>query len=133
MRDGNPPRALAPEAFVARLPQKLLGHPGGGALAVIGHVERTWAYSFLGKRSLSQLEAFENTLRLLMDGYPVGAAMESFNQRYGEISADLTLMIQRMGYGEKLSQEDLAGLWTANNDARNYAVMGDPAVRLMVG
>jgi hypothetical protein len=134
MRNGNgsAPRALAPQPFVARLPQRLLAHPAGGALAVVGHVERTWAYSFLGKRSLSQLEAFDWALRLLMDGFPVGYAMEYFNQRYGELSADLTLAIQQIGYGEKFSKEELAGLWTANNDARNYAVLGDPAVRVKV-
>ena len=130
--DGKPPKALAPQPFVARLPQRLLAHPAGGALAVIGHVEKTWAYSFLGKRSLSQLDAFEWTLRMLMDGYPVGYAMEWFNQRYGELSADLTLAIQQMGYGEKLGDEEVAGLWTGNNDARNYAVIGDPAVRVKV-
>lgn len=133
MRGGQPPRALAPAPFVARLPQCLLSHPGGGALAVIGHVERAWAYSFLGRQSMSQTEAFESTLRVLMDGYPVGYAMEWFNQRYGELSTDLTLALQRMGYGESVREEDIAGLWTANNDARNYAVLGDPAVRVMVG
>lgn len=134
MRNGNgqSPRALAPHPFVARLPQRLLAHPRGGALAVIGHVERTWAYSFLGKRSLSQIGAFEHTLRQLMDGHRVGHAMELFNQKYGELSADLTLAIQQMNYGEKFDEDDLAGLWTANNDARNYAVIGDPAVRIKV-
>lgn len=134
MRNGNgqSPRELAPQPFVARLPQRLLAHPKGGALAVIGHVERTWAYSFLGKRSLRQIGAFEHTLRQLMDGYPVGYAMELFNQKYGELSTDLTLAIQQVNGGTKLKEEDLAGLWTANNDARNYAVIGDPAVRIKV-
>jgi len=126
------PQALTPQPFVARLPQRLLAHPKGGALAVIGHVERTWAYSFLGKRSLRQIGAFEHTLRQLMDGYPVGYAMELFNQKYGELSTDLSLAIQQMNYGAKFKEDELAGLWTANNDARNYAVIGDPAVRIKV-
>lgn len=126
------PRVLAPEPFVSRLPQRLLAHPNGGALAVIGHVERTWAHSFLSKLSQSQIQAFDFTLRMLMDGYPVGHAMEWFNYRYGEIAADLTLAIQQMKYGDKFDPDELAGLWIANNDARNYAVMGDPAVRVKV-
>lgn len=131
-RKGGKPRALTPQPFVARLPQRLLAHPAGGALAVIGHVERTWAYSFLGRRSQSQLDAFDWALRLMMDGFPVGYAMEYFNQRYGELAADLTLALQQIGYGAKLKDDEIAGLWTANNDARNYAVMGDPAVRVKV-
>jgi hypothetical protein len=132
VRDGKPAQELAPEPFMSRLPQRLLAHPNGGALAVIGHVERTWAYSFLGQRSVSQLEAFEFALRTLMDGYPVGHAMEWFNYRYGELAADLTLAIQQMNCEDKFDPEELAGLWTANNDARNYAVAGDPAVHVKV-
>ena len=99
---------------------------------MIGHVERAWAHSFLSRRSKSQLKAFESTLRLLMDGCPVGYAMESFNQRYSEAATDLALALQELGYGEAINKDDIADLWTTNNDARNYAVVGDPAVRVIV-
>jgi hypothetical protein len=68
-----------------------------------------------------------------MEGFPVGFAMEYFNQQYAEISADLTLALQRMGDSEAVNQDELAELWIANNDARNYAVIGDPAVHVPVG
>jgi hypothetical protein len=131
--NGNKSKILAPEPFVSRLPQRLLAHPKGGALAVIGHVERAWGYSFLTKTSNSQITVFDSTLRLLMDGYPVGFAMEYFNQLYGELAGDLALLLQRCGYEGKFDKDEIDGFWTAANDARNYAVVGDPAVRVVVG
>ena len=125
-------RPIAPAPLVARLPQRLLAHPRGGALAVVGHVERAWTYSFLWGRT-AQIGLFERTLRELLGGRRIGAAMELFAHRLGEMGAELIAAFERLEHGEAVSDDELLRLWNAHHDARNYVVLGDPAVRVAVG
>lgn len=127
---------IAPHAFVARLPQRLLGRPRG-ALACIGHVDRAWASSFLqadprqGGTVTAQLAVFESTLQRLVDGRCVGHAMDHFDLRYAELASDLASRIEdATKYDIAVNDHELAQLWIYANDARDYAVIGDPAVRI---
>ena len=125
---------VAPEAFVSALAQRLLGHPNGGALAVLGHVDRAWTRSF-GGSSGQGFAHIESLAKNLLDGYPVGSAMDWMHERFAEWSTELTGIMNK--YGERPAQppssRQVARLWRANNDARNFVVLGDPAVRLSAG
>lgn len=132
VKPGGERRQVAEEAFVAALPKRLLT---GGALAVIAHVERAWTTSFETKSGRNQLQTFRSPLRELMVGSPVGFAMEAFNLKWAELSTMLSTAIRNDGENPN-RPADHAGLrstWDEMSDARNFCVIGDPAVRLVTG
>jgi hypothetical protein len=129
-------RPIADYPFVARLPQRLLSVPGGGALAVISHVERAWACAFFSwDVARAQTQVFESALRTLMEGGRVGEGTEYINQRYAAVAGTLAKKLEDIRYDRQLDEafaRELTNDWTAYNDAGAYVVVGDPAVKLNV-
>jgi hypothetical protein len=121
---------IADKPFVAALPKRMLGHPNGGALAVVGHIERAWSFSFMSPEAGPQRTVFEDLLKNLLDGYPIGYAVEPFNNTWAEQAAMLNNKLEDISFGAAYDPYELADMWTSNNDARGYAIIGDPAVRV---
>jgi hypothetical protein len=126
------PVPIAEAPFVAALPKRALAHPGGGALAVIGHVERAWAYSIRPVGLGNSLLPFRNLLGRILSGDPVGLATKDFNDRYAAASTRLLNLLSRSDPLSKASPAEIAALWVERTDAQNYVLLGDPAVRLRV-
>ena len=125
------PLPIAEAPFVAALPKRLLAHPGGGALAVISHVERAWAYSIRPAGLGNRLLPFRNMLGRILRGDPVGLATRDFSDRYAAASLRILNLISGSTVAKPRPAE-LAALWVERNDAQNYVLLGDPAVRLRV-
>lgn len=118
---------IAPFPLIAQLPQQLLVN---GALGVIGHVERAWTYSFSNDQATAQSQAFEDVLGRLMQGRRAGDATDQFNIIQGARAQALVEELENIKFGKNVEPLELAKLWMARNDARNYALLGDPAARL---
>jgi len=120
------PDVLTDHSFVADLPQRLLGR-SNGLLAVISHVERVWNYTFVGPG----IGLFKRQLETLMKGERVGAVMLSLNERYTRLYRELYERLQKK-HQSRRSDQRLVTLWATCNDARNFTIIGDPAVRLPI-
>lgn len=129
--DGTPiVRAARP--FTASLPQNLLKQ---GALAILGHIGRSWTSSFNrtgdsgGDSEPPLLEVFSMTLRRLLQGNPVGHALEPFNVRYAADTAKLAdlNLARRFGAHNEIRH---AEVFRSFLDARNFVVLGDPVAKI---
>lgn len=119
---------IAPFPLIAQLPQQLLLN---GALGVLGHVERAWTYSFSSMEGArAQTQGFEDIIGRLLHGRPLGDATDQFNTLQGQRAMVLTEELDNIKFNKQVDPLELAMLWVARNDARNYLVLGDPAARL---
>ncbi len=120
---------IAPQSFVSSLAQRLLAR---GAMAVIGHVERVWQCSFLWRDTGFQSKPFVESVRRILNGGPLGWSLEPINQRFADLAASLCALMDEPELGGTVDKTYLNEMRTACRDARNYVVVGDPAVRLPV-
>jgi hypothetical protein len=125
-RPGVPPRPIAPAPFFSALPKALLTHPNGGALAVIGHVERAWPNSIVTAGAGVQLLPFVNALSYILIGNPVGYCLKDFNERYAALSTTLGALLEKRDFGLTVSDGEIAAAWLSRNDAEAYVLFGDP-------
>jgi hypothetical protein len=120
---------LAPAPMIARLPQALLAR---GALAVIAHVDRAFSYGFEDVMGTPQANLLRAPLELLARGRRVGLAAEPLNLQWSALAAQLGIALGGHAPGAPPPRGALiANLFIARDDARNYTVLGDPAVRLI--
>jgi hypothetical protein len=128
------------EDFVAALPKRLLSHPQG-PLAVFGHIDPSWVYSFADPEALAtdqgwgaRMGPFREAVNNLLKGSTVGYAVKMFNSIYAIVSVDLAskedefVKNQTVRGDEKWSRA-LVDTWMTRNDMQNFIVLGDPAAR----
>ncbi|MEM9557462.1 MAG: hypothetical protein AAGC60_24600 [Acidobacteriota bacterium] len=119
---------LAPDPYVAAFPQALLDR---GALAVLAHVDSLYLHSFAwpGSSAEAQHQTYGDTLYRLGRGHRLGYAADPFGRRFGDLAQRvLASRLQPERYDDKAT----AAYWIGYHDARQYVVLGDPAVKLSV-
>jgi hypothetical protein len=121
---------VAPEPLIAMLPQALLRR---GALAVIAHIDRAFAYAFENTEGTPQVQVLRDPLDRLMKGQRVAMAVDALNLQWSAYAARLGLLTDRHSTTATPSPAALTNLYIARDDARNYVVLGDPAARLRIG
>jgi len=139
-KDGEKP-------FVAALPRTALANPEG-PLAVVGHVDLAWSWSFLDyelvNRNLvpkSRAERFQSVLRAFVNGHRFGVAHHELADFFRSLSTQVTTAYAARA-DKALEAPDFredaatrvgrANLWMQRQDVGAYVLLGDPAARLPI-
>jgi hypothetical protein len=117
-------------AFLAALPQAVLARPDG-PLAVIGHLDLAWSYSFCDLDKLSRGERhrrFHELMTQLVRGTRVGLALSaSLGRARQQVEHELTLAAADP---DATAPARLAHRWMVRQDLDGYIALGDPASRV---
>ncbi|WP_428264808.1 hypothetical protein [Haliangium sp.] len=129
--------------FLAALPQAVLANPNG-PLAILGHLDLAWSYSFQDVEKVSRSERhrrFEPMLAPLLRGQRAGLAITGLERARSQVRTDLTTaadadaLAQVSGLGDHASAAERVRLghrWMLHHDLAGYLLLGDPAARLPV-
>jgi hypothetical protein len=111
----------------------VLANPDG-PLAVIGHVDLAWSYSFQEAEGAgTRADRFQEMLRTLADGNRVGMAAFDLISKFADADSHLaTLYNADEGPDDSARIKRKASLWMLRNDLRGYVLLGDPAARLAI-
>jgi hypothetical protein len=120
--------------FTAALPKMALANPEG-PLAVIGHMDMAWSYSYM-QDGQPRFDRLFESLRSMLRELPVGYALEKLMQQCVYASDQLTALyehqtnFERGAVSEALEPQRIPRAWMLRQDLRGYMLLGDPAVRL---
>ncbi|WP_437572713.1 hypothetical protein [Sorangium sp. So ce542] len=129
-RDGERP-------FLAALPQAALRNPDG-PLAVIGHLDLAWTYSFVdpGRAAQSRASRIFSSLQSTARGSRAGVALDALMRSYRETNDELIAGYQAEEDARAWSRPSpvepihRSRAFMLRNDLRGYVLLGDPAARL---
>ena len=126
---GLPPPGARP--FIAAGPKAALANPNG-PLAVIGHVDLAWSYSFTDTdgRALDRPGRFAHVIRAALRGDRLGTANRSLARFAAQASTELTGMYDAIARGGRVDPIRQAQIWMLRQDISDYVLLGDPAARL---
>ncbi|QRK10608.1 hypothetical protein JQX13_11265 [Archangium violaceum] len=125
--------------FVAALPKAVLANPQG-PLAVIGHMDLAWSYSFQEQGSVarSRPSRFQGLLHSMVAGRRAGVGLDALWRFFRDANNELTTLYeqqeeaQRGGRPNPVDLAQRAHLWMLRQDLAGYVLLGDPAVQLPV-